>query len=303
MTTLREWLLVFLSELGQGRKVSANTLQSYKSDLNDFLVSLESADVTKPTEVRTYHIQTYLNELRAQGKSAATLNRRIVSIRAFCNELAIRRALDYNPAMRLESAKVERKPPQAIGADEMVKLLELPDVRTDQGLRDRAMLELLYASGLRVSEMIALDIGHIRLDMGFLLCLGSRGKERMVPIGSHCTEWISRYTEQSRPRLIHPDKPVNAMFVNSAGGRLTRQGFWKIMKKYAVQLGIDISPHTLRQSFAVHLLDNGADLRAVQEMLGHAAPATTQTYQTPAKLKLKEVYDQSHPRARTPRLE
>ncbi|WP_027085026.1 tyrosine recombinase [Cohnella panacarvi] len=303
MTTLRDWLRAYLGELEQERSISANTLQSYRSDLNDFIAMMEAAGVTKPTEIRTFHIQTYLNKLRAEGRSVATVNRRIVSIRAFCNELAIRRALDYNPAMQLESAKIERKPPQAIETEEMVKLLELPDVRTDHGLRDRAMLELLYASGLRVSEMIALDIGHIRLDMGFLLCLGSRGKERMVPIGSHCTEWMTRYMEQSRPRLLHPDKPISAIFVNNLGGRLTRQGFWKIMKKYAAQLGIDISPHTLRQSFAVHLLGNGADLRAVQEMLGHAAPATTQAYQPPAKLKLKEVYEMSHPRARTSRLE
>ncbi|MFC5531677.1 tyrosine recombinase [Cohnella yongneupensis] len=297
--TLRHWLHTYLSELESERRVQGNTLQSYKSDLNDFLASLEASEVTKPSDLRTFHIQTYLNNLRTEGRSVATINRRIVSIRAFCNDLAIRRALDYNPAMQLESAKVERKPPQAIAMEEMVKLLELPDSRTDPGLRDRAMLELLYASGLRVSEMIALDIGHIRLDMGFLLCLGSRGKERMVPIGSHCTEWITRYLEQARPRLVHPDKPVNAIFVNNTGGRLTRQGFWKIMKKYAAMLGIDISPHTLRQSFAVHLLDNGADLRAVQEMLGHAAPATTQAYQMPVKLKLKEVYERNHPRAKT----
>lgn len=298
MKTLRDWLLAFLDELERERKVSANTLQSYKSDLNDFLASLETAEVTKPAELRAYHIQTYLNRLKADGRSAATINRRIVSIRAYCNDLTMRRALDYNPAMRLESARIERKAPQALAEDETARLLELPDTRTDHGLRDRAMLELLYASGLRVSEMIALDVGHVRLDMGFLLCLGSRGKERMVPIGALGAEWIARYAEQARPRLLHPDKPENALFVNNLGGRLTRQGFWKIMKKYGVALGVDISPHTLRQAFAVHLLGRGADVRAVQEMLGHAATATTQAYQPPAKLKLKEVYERNHPRAK-----
>lgn len=299
MKTLREWLGTYLDELGRERKVSGNTLQSYKSDLNDFIASLETAEVTKPAELRAYHIQTYLNRLRTEGRTASTVNRRIVSIRAFCNELAIRRALDYNPAMQLEAAKIERKAPQALAEGDTIRLLELPDTRTDHGLRDRAMLELLYASGLRVSEMIALDVGHIRLDMGFLLCLGSRGKERMVPIGAHGTSWIARYLEEARPRLLHPDKPSAALFVNNLGGRLTRQGFWKIMKKYGAALGVDVSPHSLRQAFAVHLLDRGADVRAVQEMLGHAATATTQAYQTPAKLKLKEVYERNHPRART----
>lgn len=299
MTTLREWQDAYVSEMARERRRSANTLNGYAGDLNDFVGAMERAGVTKPTELRPYHIQTYLNQLREDGRSAATVNRRIVSIRAFCNELAIRRALELNPAMRLEAAKVERKPPRAMSEEDMLRLLELPDVRSDQGIRDRAMLELLYASGLRVSEMIALDSGHIRLDMGFLLCLGSRGKERMVPIGSHCTEWMARYMEEARPRLLHPDKPSSAIFVNNVGGRLTRQGFWKIMKKYAAILGTDISPHTLRQSFAVHLLDNGADVRAVQEMLGHAAPSTTQAYQQPVKLKLKEVYERNHPRART----
>lgn len=299
MKTLREWQEAYVSEMGRDRSMSANTLSGYASDLNDFVGSLEQAGVTKPGELRSYHIQTYLNRLREEGRTAATINRRIVSIRAFCNELAIRRALEMNPAMQLEAARIERKPPQTLSEEDTVRLLELPDVRTEQGLRDRAMLELLYASGLRVSEMIALDVGHIRLDMGFLLCLGSRGKERMVPIGSHCLEWLRRYMEEARPGLLSPDKPSPAIFVNHLGGRLTRQGFWKIMKKYALMLGTDISPHTLRQAFAVHLLDNGADVRAVQEMLGHAAPSTTQAYQQPVKLKLKEVYERNHPRARS----
>jgi integrase/recombinase XerD len=144
-----------------------------------------------------------------------------------------------------------------------------------------------------------LDIGHVRLDMGFLLCLGSGGRERMVPVGDQGTSWVAKYLEEVRPRHANPDKPNDALFLNHLGLRLTRQGFWKVMKKYANQIGMAISPHTLRHSFAAHLLDNGADIRAVQEMLGHSDPSTTQMYQTSAKLKIKEVYERNHPRARS----
>ncbi|MEQ4483027.1 site-specific tyrosine recombinase XerD [Cohnella silvisoli] len=296
---IRSWLRSYLSYMVEERGVTRNTEQSYFSDLSDFVTYLESNQVSGANDLRAHHLTSYLNEMRKEGRRAATITRRIVSIRSFCKFLTIRRALDYNPALQLESPKADKKSPRSIASVDMDKLLELPDTSTDMGLRDRAMLELLYATGLRVTELISLDVGHVRLDMGFLLCLGTGGRERMVPVGSHGTAWVSKYLEEARPRLINEDKSDEALFVNHLGTRLTRQGFWKMMKKYAFKLGLDITPHTMRHSFATHLLDNGADIRAVQEMLGHADPSTTQMYQSSAKLKIKEVYERSHPRAKT----
>jgi integrase/recombinase XerD len=295
---MRSWQQTYLAYMVNERGVSRNTEQSYFSDLSDFVRNMEDHQVNEASELRAHHITSYLNDLRKEGRSTATITRRIVSIRSFCKYLTIHRVMDYNPALQLETPKAEKKAPLALTTTELDKLLELPDTSCDMGLRDRAMLELLYATGLRVTELISLDIQHVRLDMGFLLCLGSGGRERMVPVGSQGTSWVSKYLEEARPRLVHKDKQNEALFVNHSGTRFTRQGFWKVMKKYASQLGIDITPHTLRHSFAIHLLDNGADIRAVQEMLGHADPSTTHMYQGSVKLKIKEEYERNHPRAR-----
>ncbi|WP_254450355.1 site-specific tyrosine recombinase [Cohnella herbarum] len=295
---LRNWLRSYLTYLIEERRVSRNTLQSYSGDLTDFVDEMEKDRVLLPNELKPHHLNAYLNELRKQGRSTATVARRMVSIRSFCKYLTIQRALDYNPSIQLETPKADRKPPKTVEIAALDKLMELPDTSNDIGIRDRAMLELLYATGLRVTELIMIDIGSVRLDMGFLLCLGSGGRERMVPVGDQGTAWVAKYLEESRPRLADPDKPNDALFLNHMGFRLSRQGFWKVMKKYASQIGLNISPHTLRHSFAAHLLDNGADIRAVQEMLGHSDPSTTQMYQTSANLKIKEVYERNHPRAR-----
>jgi integrase/recombinase XerD len=295
---MRNWLRSYLSYMVEERGVTRNTEQSYSSDLSDFVTYMEAHQVNEVIDLRTHHLASYLNDMRKEGRRAATITRKIVSIRSFCKFLTMQRALDFNPALQLESPKADRLPPRALEPTDIDKLLEQPDTDTDMGLRDRAMLELLYATGLRVSELISLDVVHVRLDMGFLLCLGSGGRERMVPVGSHSTVWVSKYLEEARPTLADGDNPVEALFLNHLGRRLTRQGFWKVMKKYASRLGMDITPHTLRHSFARHLLDNGADIRAVQEMLGHVDPSTTQIYQSSAKLKIKEVYERNHPRAR-----
>lgn len=296
---IKDWLQSYLFYLADERRVSKSTEQSYNSDLTDFVKYLDTAKVTEASELRAHHLNTYLYDLRTEGRSTATITRRIVSIRSFCKFLTIQRALDFNPAIQLETPKGEKKTPQSLSSADMNMLLELPDTNQSIGLRDRAMLELLYATGLRVSELISLDQVHVRLDMGFLLCLGSGGRERMVPVGAQGAAWVSKYLEAARPDLINSAGSEAALFVNHLGARLTRQGFWKVLKKYAAILNLAVTPHTLRHSFATHLLDNGADIRAVQEMLGHAAPSTTQMYQSNVKLKLKEVYERSHPRART----
>lgn len=298
---IKSWLQPFIAYLIEERSVSRNTEQSYRSDLADFLAFIDSQNIRYPNEMKAHHISAYLSELRRQGRSTATLSRRIVSIRTFCKFLTIQRAVDYNPAIQLESPKADRNaPPHVVSASDLDKLLLLPDTNEAHGLRDRAMLELLYATGLRVSEMISLNVEHVRLDMGFLVCLGSGGRERMVPIGSQGASWVTKYLKEGRDRLAGAGKSQEeALFLNPFGRRLTRQGFWKIIKKYAAGAGIEMTPNALRHCFAAHMLENGADIRAVQEMLGHTTVSSTLLYQAAAKVKIKEVYDRSHPRART----
>jgi integrase/recombinase XerD len=295
---LRSWLQTYLNYLVDERRVSRSTEQSYISDLTDLLNRLENIQITGVNELRAHHLTNYLNELRAEGRSTATITRRIVSIRSFCKFLTIKRVMDYNPAILLEAPKPERRSPQTLTPADLNALLELPDINNPIGLRDRAMLELLYATGLRVTELVMLSREHVRLDMGFLLCLGSGGRERMVPLGAQGITWVSRYLEVARPQFLNEEKLEEALFVNHQGTRMTRQGFWKMLKKYGDQLSLDINPQKLRHSFATHLLDNGADIRAVQEMLGHTTTSTTQLYQSAERMKLKDVYDRSHPRAR-----
>ncbi|KIL34435.1 hypothetical protein SD71_19715 [Cohnella kolymensis] len=297
---MQSWLQPFAAYLIEKRGVAPSTGQSYQSDMADFLAYTDLQQIREPDELKPHHITAYLNELRQQGRSTATISRRMVTIRTFCKFLALERAVSYNPAMQLESPKADKKTPAVLTSSQLDKLLQLPDTAKEHGLRDRAILEVLYATGLRVSEMTSLNVEHVRLDMGFLLCLGSGGRERMVPIGSHGAFWVTRYLKDARGRLLYDaETEQDALFVNAAGRRLTRQGFWKIIKKYADQLGVQMTPHTLRHSFAAHMLENGADVRAVQEMMGHSAPSSTQIYQAAAKLKIKEVYDRSHPRARS----
>ncbi|XID94192.1 tyrosine recombinase [Paenibacillaceae bacterium WGS1546] len=300
---LRNGLTAYMAYLTDERGVSRNTEQGYRGDLTDFLAYLDKYGVARTDQLKSHHIAAYLNALRAEGRTSATVTRRFASIRSFCKFLTIRRAVDFDPALQLESPKTEKKPPKTVNAAELDKLLELPDVGDAIGLRDRAMLELLYATGLRASELISLDVDHVRLDMGFLLCLGLGGRERMVPVGAQAIAWTSRYVQESRPKLVREGKPDKALFLNHLGVRMTRQGFWKLLKKYATKLGMEVTPQTLRHSFAAHLLENGADLRAVQEMLGHADPATTQAYVPFAKPKLTEAYERSHPRAGAARLD
>ncbi|MBW5446714.1 tyrosine recombinase [Cohnella sp. CFH 77786] len=297
---MRTWIQAYLNRLEEDRAVSVSTRLSYGRDLRDFAEAMERMDVHVPRALLSSHVQAYLHRLRQEGKSAATIARRLVSVRALCRFGVIERILERDPTLQLDAPKPERKAPRTLSAEEVGRLLEAPDEDTVQGLRDRAMLELLYASGMRVSELMALDVGHVRPDMGFLHCSGPGSRERIVPIGGAAVRLLKRYLEEGRGRLLRPDKPTDALFPNHLGTRMTRQGFWKVIKKYAGTAGIaaELTPHALRQSFAVHLLGNGADIRAVQEMLGHASPQTTQRYQTSPKARVKEEYDRAHPRAR-----
>jgi integrase/recombinase XerD len=296
---MKPWIQSYLEQLAEDRTVSENTKLGYGRDLRDFADSLEPLGITDPKELLPSHVQGYLNRLRKAGMSPATLARRLVSIRALCRYGMIGRILDRDPTLQLEAPRLEKKTPRTIPVLDVEKLLERPDPGTPQGLRDKAMLELLYATGMRVSELMSLDAGDVRLDLGFLRCAGSGNRERMVPVGGPAVRWLKQYLEEARPVLMKEGKTGDALFPGHLGMRLTRQGFWKIIKKYAQAAGIgsDLTPHTLRHSFAAHLLENGADVRAVQEMLGHVSPQTTQLYQTGVRTKVKDIYDRTHPRA------
>lgn len=296
---MRSDLDAFIEYLQAGKGLAANTLDGYHRDLNDFIGSLEALGAADVRDIRSYHLSGYLQSLRGQARSNATLSRRIVSIRAFFQYLLLQKKIAENPALSLEAPKPERKAPQVLSEQQVEKLLDAPRTDHPAGVRDRAMLEVLYACGLRVSELLALNVEHVKTELGFLICTGPGGKERMVPIGSVCAEWVSRYMREARPRLLSENSTERALFVNRLGSRMTRQGCWKTIKKLAAEASIpvELTPHTLRHSFAAHLLAGGADLRAVQEMMGHADPATTQFYRPPAKIRIKEEYDRAHPRA------
>ena len=242
-------------------------------------------------------VQSYMGWMQGQGKSAASVTRFLASIKSFYQFLVARGDLAENPAKGIASAKVERKYPEILTSKEVELFLEQPQCVDAKGFRDHAMLELLYATGIRVSELISLNMEDLNLAAGFIRC-ASRGKERIIPLYHTAVKALTDYVRNIRPQLI-ADSDEAALFVNMNGERMSRQGFWKIIKYYQEKAGIekDITPHTLRHSFAVHLLENGADLRSIQEMLGHADISSTQIYTHVVKRQLKDVYQKAHPRA------
>jgi integrase/recombinase XerD len=278
--------------------LSKNTLDSYKRDLTQFLRFLMKDGFPRIEETNRQHVISYLKGLKEEGKATATLSRSMASIRAFYQFLVRERRMDVDPTIHLETPKIERRLPKVLSINEVDSLLQAPTQSTPFGQRDKAMLELLYATGIRVSELISLSLEDVHLHMGFVKCMGKGSKERIIPLGQVAVDSIETYLTIGRGRLAKK-KRVDALFLNHHGNSLTRQGFWKIIKKYAQETGIkkDITPHTLRHSFATHLLENGADLRSVQEMLGHADISTTQIYTHVTKTRLRDVYAKAHPRA------
>ncbi|WP_276351815.1 tyrosine recombinase [Cohnella caldifontis] len=301
---MRRWIQAYMEDLARNPRISEHTRAGYGADLKDFLDAMEKIGVTAPSALQPFHVQSYLQRLAKEGKSAATAARRLASIRRLCRYGVIDRVLDRDPTLQIEAPKAERRAQRALERGDVEKLLEAPDEATPEGLRDRAMLEVLYATGMRVSELLALDASHVRADLGFLHCAGAGGKERLVPIGASAVRALTRFMSEGRPALLKAaadgDKLAGVLFPSRLGRRMTRQGFWKCIKKHARAAGLDAepTPQSLRRSFAVHLLENGADLRAVQEMLGHVSLQATQSYQSAARAKVKEEYDRAHPRAR-----
>lgn len=282
--------------LTEEKKASPNTLSSYLRDVGQYTRWLEGEGLA-PEQAAQGDVEAYMRALSAKGKSVSTVTRSLASLKSFYTYLLGAGRVEVNPAKGLAPAKVERKLPQILTSKEVELFLEQPDPSDAKGCRDRAMLELLYATGIRVSELIGLDLDHLNLSAGFIRC-ASRGRERIIPLYPAAVRALQDYVEHVRPQMIErPDE--KALFVNMNGERMSRQGFWKIIKHYQEKAGIrkDITPHTLRHSFAAHLLENGADLRSIQEMLGHADISSTQIYAQLVNQKLKDVYNKAHPRA------
>ncbi|MFD2672828.1 site-specific tyrosine recombinase XerD [Marinicrinis sediminis] len=291
----------FLHYISVEKGLSVNTLQSYERDLTQFALYIkETFQVQEVQQIKKQHVTSYLLHGRQQGKASASISRSLVAIRGFFQFLQIERWIDKNPIQHLEMPKQEKRLPKALSIEEVDRLLQAPDVKEKAGLRDKAMLEILYASGMRVTELLDLNMDSVHTGMGFVRCIGKGSKERIIPLGKISLTCVHEYVEMARPHFVRKQPQEDALFVNQKGVRMTRQGFWKIIKKYGSELGIkkELTPHTLRHSFATHLLENGADLRAVQEMLGHADISTTQIYTHVTKSKMKEIYDRAHPRAK-----
>nr|WP_207721938.1 site-specific tyrosine recombinase XerD [Flintibacter hominis] len=289
-------MTVYEDYLKTEKHASANTVSSYVRDVHQFAQSMEDSGVSL-TEVLPKDVEGFTKSLVRKGKSPATVTRSVASIKSFYNCLIALGKVDRNPAKGVAPAKVERKLPQVLTGKEVELFLEQPDCTDLKGYRDRAMLELLYATGIRVSELIDLDLDDLNLPGGVLKCY-SKGKERIIPLYQTAIRALSEYVHNVRPQLVE-DVEETALFVNMNGERMSRQGFWKLIKYYQEKAGIqkDITPHTLRHSFAAHLLENGADLRSIQEMLGHADISSTQIYSKLLNQKLKDVYLKAHPRA------
>ncbi len=292
-----DYLKLYEDYLREEKHASENTLSSYLRDLRQFSEHLAAQRVTDLRKVKTAAISDYVAWMGGKGKSAATVTRALASIKSFYAFLAERGEIKTNPAKGVAALKVERRFPEILTGKEVELFLDQPRCVDAKGYRDHAMLELLYATGIRVSELISLDESDCSLSAGFIRC-ESKGKERIIPLYPAAVKALSDYIKDVRPQLL-ADPEETALFVNMNGERMSRQGFWKIVKHYQemAQIDKDITPHTLRHSFAVHLLENGADLRAIQEMLGHADISSTQIYTHVVKKQLRDIYQKAHPRA------
>ena len=282
--------------LTEEKHSSENTVASYVRDVTQFKVYLKESGMDLK-RAKTEHVQDYVLMMKRKGKSAASVTRCLASLKSFYAYMIFAGNVKTNPAKGVAAAKVERKYPQILTNKEVELFLEQPQCTDAKGYRDHAMLELLYATGIRVSELISLDVADLNLAAGFIRC-ESKGKERIIPLYSTAIRALQDYVKEIRPQLIAGEEE-EALFVNMSGERMSRQGFWKIIKYYKekAQIEKEITPHTLRHSFAVHLLENGADIHAIQEMMGHADISSTQIYTHVVKKQLKDIYHKAHPRA------
>lgn len=280
------------------KNLSLNTLSSYTRDIRQFGEYLKAnAGMLSYQEAGEEQLSAYVEWLRGSGKSVATVSRSIASLKSFYNYLTKTGLVDLNPTGKLVPDRTSQRLPQILTSREVEHLLAQPECVDLKGYRDRAMLELLYATGIRVSELIALEVTDVNIPAAIIICRGN-GKERAIPLYQTAIRALTEYINFIRPQMLRNPEETS-LFVNVNGGRMSRQGFWKLIKTYQAKAKIEktITPHTLRHSFAAHLLENGADLRSIQEMLGHADISSTQIYSQLVKKQLKEVYNKAHPRA------
>ena len=277
------------------RRASVNTVASYICDITHFAEYLDENGKYGFPEVCEDDIRIFLSQLEKSKRSQATISRCLASLKVFFSHMADEGYCELNPAIGISSTTAIKKAPRLLTGNEIEHLLEQPDITDAKGCRDKAMLETLYATGIRVSELVALDISDVNPDTFLITC--RNGKERIVPVYPEAIKAICRYLSSARIKMASPDEC--ALFVNTGGKRMSRQGFWKILKSYTekAMIGEDITPQMLRNSFAAHLLENGADLRSLQEMLGHADISSTQVYARAVKSQLKDVYNKAHPKA------
>jgi integrase/recombinase XerD len=287
----------YLNYLAVEKGVSLNTLEAYSRDLNRFIEFAENKGIDSIKHISSDDIISMLGDLRSNGLVANSINRSLAAIRGFYKYLLREKIVSENPVANIELAKVWMRLPDTLSREEMSLLLDQPDVNTILGCRDTAMLELMYATGIRVSELVSLSMNNVNWQMGYLIVMGKGSKERIVPIGKTSCDWLNKYAEKVRPRLLKGNS-TNTIFLNRSGSGLSRQGFWKIVRKYAKRSGLlkKVHPHTFRHSFATHLLEGGADLRSVQVMLGHSDISTTQIYTHITRERLKDIHRKYHPR-------
>ncbi len=288
----------YLNELRVSRRLALNTILAYESDL-DRLVAFATRVARPPDALDRHDLEAFVRQLMSSGLSPRSVARVVACVRGFYKFLVLDGQLTASPADDLRAPRAWPALPRFLSLEEVDLLLAQPNADTAVGVRDRALLELLYATGMRVTELITLRLGDVNLEGGFLTCLGKGAKERVVPIGRIAARWVTRYLASGRPRLLK-DRESAFLFINARGGlTLSRVGFWKTIKKYGRQAGLtqDLSPHVMRHSFATHLLERGADLRTIQTLLGHADLSTTQIYTHILEARLKAVYDEFHPRS------
>ena len=287
----------YLAYLRDVRRMSTNTVESYARDLAALSAFAEQRSA-RVEQLQRRDLEAFVRSLMSGGLAPRSVARTVACVRGFYRFVALERKDQQNPAEDLQAPRAWPSLPKFLDLDEVDRLLAQPDVTTPRGLRDKALIEVLYATGMRVSELVGLKPGDLNLDEGYLTCTGKGDKQRIVPIGQEASEWVRRYMREARPQLLHR-RASPWLFVNARdGGPLSRVGFWKVLKEYGIKAGVtrDISPHVVRHSFATHLLERGADLRAIQVMLGHADLSTTQIYTHVLEARLRAVYDRFHPR-------
>lgn len=294
---MKELIDSFLDYLSVERALANNTIMAYRADLNQYLDFIDKRGITILSKAAKNDIVDFMLAQKGQGISPNSISRRLAAIRMFHRFLARERILKNDPTALIDSPKLWKKVPDTLSVNEVEALISQPDPRDEQGARDKAILETLYATGMRVSELSNLKTNNVNLDIGFLRCIGKGNKERIIPLGKKAIQGIKRYLESSRPHFLK-QKTSDFLFIGRSGVKLSRQSIWKLIKRYAREAKIKklIKVHTLRHSFATHLLERGADLRSVQEMLGHANISTTQIYTHIDKERLKTVHKMFHPR-------